>query len=118
MRATCPHAGPDDPNDKPGKPSREGQVALKDKPKVQQPKMFKVLIHNDNFTTMEFVVYVLTNVFHHSETAATRIMLHIHHSGVGVAGVFTREIAQAKTRKVLELARQNEFPLQCTFEEA
>lgn len=118
MRARPAHAGPDDPKEKPGKPARQGAVAVKEKPKTQQPKMFKVLIHNDNFTTMEFVIHVLMTVFHHTETEATRIMLHIHYGGLGVAGVFTREIAQAKTRKVLEMARQAEYPLQCTFEEA
>lgn len=118
MRARPPLLGPDDPKPKPPKPGRDGQVAVQEKVRVQQPKMYKVLIHNDNFTTMEFVIHVLMSVFRHTETSATRIMLHIHYSGVGVAGVYTREIAQAKARKVVEMARQAEYPLQCTFEEA
>ena len=80
--------------------------------------MFKVLLHNDDYTTREFVVYVLERIFHHSEAEATRIMLHVHRNGVGVAGVFTREIAETKVHKVERLARQNEYPLVLSMEPA
>lgn len=86
--------------------------------KVQKPRMFKVLLHNDDYTTMEFVVYVLQGVFHRSESDAVQIMLHVHKNGVGVAGVYTREVAETKVGQVEALARDNEFPLRCTMEEA
>ena len=107
---------PSDPND--GDGGRDGGLALKERTRLKKPKMYKVLIHNDNYTTMEFVVYVLQRVFRHSDASATQVMLHIHKTGIGVAGVFTREIAETKSRKVLELARHADFPLQCTYEEA
>ncbi|MCB9743188.1 MAG: ATP-dependent Clp protease adapter ClpS [Alphaproteobacteria bacterium] len=110
-------AGPDDDGPSRGD-DREGSLALKERTKLKKPKMYKVLLHNDHYTTMEFVVYVLQRVFRHSDAEATRIMLHIHTSGIGVAGVFTREIAETKSRKVIELARRADFPLQCTYEEA
>ena len=93
-------------------------VVLDKKPstRLKPPQMYKVLLHNDDYTSMEFVVAILQTVFHHSESSATRIMLHIHNSGVGVAGVFTAEIAETKVRKVMELAREAEFPLLCTME--
>jgi ATP-dependent Clp protease adaptor protein ClpS len=83
---------------------------------VKRPPLYKVLLHNDNYTTREFVVDVLRTVFHHSETDATRIMLYVHHQGVGVAGVYPYEIAEMKARKTEELARQHEFPLRLTLE--
>lgn len=86
--------------------------------KVQKPHMFKVLLHNDDYTTMEFVVYVLQAVFHRSESDAVQIMLHVHKNGLGVAGVYTREVAETKVAQVESLARDNEFPLRCTMEEA
>jgi ATP-dependent Clp protease adaptor protein ClpS len=84
--------------------------------KVKRPRLFKVLLHNDDYTTREFVVDVLCSVFHKSEPEAVRVMLHVHHTGTGVAGVFTREIAETKVRTVQHLARQHEFPLQLTME--
>jgi ATP-dependent Clp protease adaptor protein ClpS len=83
---------------------------------VKRPPLYKVLIHNDNYTTREFVVDVLRSVFHHSETDATRIMLFVHHQGVGVAGVYSFEIAEMKINKVEELAREYEFPLKLSVE--
>ncbi|MCZ6679066.1 MAG: ATP-dependent Clp protease adapter ClpS [Candidatus Poribacteria bacterium] len=85
--------------------------------KVKKPPLYKVLLHNDNFTTMEFVVEVLQTIFHKSELDAVHIMLAVHHQGVGVAGVYTYEIAEAKVNKVSQLAQANEFPLLCTLEE-
>lgn len=86
--------------------------------KLKKPKMYRVLLHNDDYTTMEFVVYVLQSVFHHDETKAVQIMLHVHRSGIGVAGVYTREIAETRVSQVDELAREHEYPLRCSIEEA
>jgi ATP-dependent Clp protease adaptor protein ClpS len=85
--------------------------------KLQKPKMYKVLLHNDDYTTMEFVVFVLQSVFHHDETKAVQIMLHVHRSGIGVAGVYTREVAETRVSQVSDLAREHEFPLRCSLEE-
>ena len=98
-------------------PSRKGGVKVKEREKTKQPKMFKVLLHNDNYTTMEFVVWVLIDTFRRNEAEATRIMLHVHQKGMGIAGVYTREIAESKCRKVGQLAKLNDYPLQCTYEE-
>ena len=84
--------------------------------KLKRPSMFKVLLHNDDYTTREFVVEVLRSVFHHAEPEAVRIMLHVHQNGVGVAGVYTYEIAETKARTVETLAREREYPLQLTLE--
>jgi len=88
----------------------------KTKEQVKRPAMYQVLVHNDNYTTREFVVDVLRSIFHHSETNAHRIMLYVHHQGVGVAGVYPFEIAEMKVRKTEELARAHEFPLKLTLE--
>ncbi len=87
------------------------------KQKTLRPALFKVLILNDDFTPMEFVVVVLKSIFGMSESGATQLMLAIHRTGVGVAGVFPYEIAETKVHHVLELARQHEHPLQCQLEE-
>jgi ATP-dependent Clp protease adaptor protein ClpS len=84
--------------------------------RVARPRMYRVLMHNDDYTTREFVVEVLRGVFHHSEAEAVRIMLHVHHNGVGVAGVFTREVAETKVQLVDELAREHEYPLRMSME--
>lgn len=84
--------------------------------KLAKPPPYKVLLHNDNYTTMEFVVEVLQQVFHHDLRQATRIMLHVHQQGVGVAGTYPLEIAESKAAKVTVLARAAEFPLLCTVE--
>jgi ATP-dependent Clp protease adaptor protein ClpS len=83
---------------------------------TKKPKRYKVLIHNDDYTTMEFVVYVLQSVFRHSPAAATRLMLTIHRSGMGVAGVYSREIAETRVEQTLALSRETGHPLQCTME--
>lgn len=85
--------------------------------KLARPKRYKVLLHNDDYTTMEFVIWILQQVFHHDEARATEIMLHIHHNGIGVAGVYTREIAETRVSQVELLARDHEFPLRCSMEE-
>jgi ATP-dependent Clp protease adaptor protein ClpS len=86
--------------------------------RLKKPKLYKVLLHNDDYTTMEFVVYVLQGIFHRSETDAMQIMLHVHRNGIGVAGVYTREVAESRVSQVESLARANEFPLRCSMEEA
>jgi ATP-dependent Clp protease adaptor protein ClpS len=96
----------------------EGGVAVERKTdkKLARPRLYKVLLHNDDYTTMEFVVELLRYVFHHSEADATAIMLNIHRRGIGVAGVYTYEVAETKVAQVMELAEKAEFPLQCTLE--
>jgi ATP-dependent Clp protease adaptor protein ClpS len=85
---------------------------------LQEPPMYKVLLHNDDYTTMEFVVEVLRQVFYKSPAEATQIMLLVHKSGTGLCGVFTAETAETKVEMVHHLARKNGFPLQCSMEEA
>jgi len=84
--------------------------------RFKKPRKYKVLVHNDDYTTMEFVVFILRQVFRHSPQQATRVMLHIHNSGIGVAGIYTREIAETRVAQVLQLASENGHPLQCTME--
>jgi len=93
-------------------------VVTQTKKKLKPPKMYKVLLHNDDYTTMEFVVEILQSVFHRSAIEATQIMLHVHRNGIGVAGVYTHEVAETKVATVEIRARRCEFPLMCTMEEA
>ena len=100
------------------KVDEEDEVLLAPKAsKVKPPPLYKVLLHNDDYTTMDFVTYVLQSIFGKDQDAANRIMLAVHQQGVGVAGVYTYEIAETKIDKVIELARSKEFPLMCTMEE-
>lgn len=94
----------------------EGEVRTRKKSDVKKPSMYRVLLHNDDYTSMEFVTWVLMEVFHHTQVAATRIMLHIHRSGIGVAGVYTRDVAETRVEQVLKLSREAGHPLQCTME--
>lgn len=98
-------------------PQFDDEVLTQEDQQVEKPPLYKVLLHNDDYTTMDFVVYVLINVFHRSENDAINIMLAVHHHGVGVAGVYTREIAETKINQVHNLARAHEYPLLCTMEE-
>jgi ATP-dependent Clp protease adaptor protein ClpS len=91
-------------------------VVTKSRAKTKKPSMYKVLMLNDDYTPMEFVVHVLERFFAKSHEDAVRIMLHVHHRGVGVCGVFTYEIAETKVNQVMDLARQHQHPLQCTIE--
>lgn len=84
--------------------------------KLKRPRKYRVLVHNDDYTTREFVVDVLCGVFHHDEAAAVRIMLHIHTTGIGVAGIFTREIAETKIALVERLAEERQYPLRLSME--
>ena len=85
--------------------------------KLEKPPLYKVLLHNDDFTTMEFVVFVLNKIFMRSEAEAFAIMLKVHNEGVGIAGVYPHEIAVMKAEKAMNLARAQEFPFLCTVEE-
>ena len=87
------------------------------KTKLERPPLYKVFLHNDDFTTMEFVVFILQTVFNHGESDAVRIMLNVHREGIGLAGVYTYEVAEMKVDKVTSIAQANEFPLLCTMEE-
>ena len=91
-------------------------IATRTRTRTKRPSMYRVLLLNDDYTPMEFVVYVLERYFNKSREQATQIMLHVHNHGVGVCGVFTYEVAETKVAQVLDLARRNEHPLQCTME--
>jgi ATP-dependent Clp protease adaptor protein ClpS len=103
-------------NDRIGRDDRQTGVVVKSKPKTKKQSMYKVLLLNDDYTPMEFVVHVLERFFNKSREEATRIMLHVHRRGVGVCGVYTYEVAETKVTQVIDFARRNEHPLQCTLE--
>jgi ATP-dependent Clp protease adaptor protein ClpS len=96
----------------------EGDLQVKKDIKVKKPRMYKVILHNDHYTTMDFVVEVLVTIFHKNIMEATELMLQVHRNGFGICGVYTYDIAQTKANQVHTLARQREFPLKCTVEEA
>lgn len=98
-------------------PDPDTTVLTETETKLEKPKLFKVLLHNDDFTTMDFVVFVLEYVFMRSEAEAFVIMLKVHNEGMGLAGVYPYEIASMKAEKAMNLARSREFPLLCTVEE-
>ena len=102
-------AGGDDPS---------GDLAVATKPKSKRPSMYKVLLLNDDYTPMEFVVIVLKRFFRMDMEQATRVMLHVHQRGVGVCGIFPYEVAETKVNQVMDFARENQHPLQCTLEKA
>ncbi|VWX53420.1 ATP-dependent Clp protease adaptor protein ClpS [Novosphingobium sp. 9U] len=110
----------DDGDGKPPPGDGDGQVgvATKTRAKPKKPSQFKVLMLNDDYTPMEFVVLVLKRFFHMDMEQATRVMLHVHQKGVGVCGIFPYEIAETKVNQVMDFARQNQHPLQCTLEKA
>ncbi|ERL47227.1 50S ribosomal protein L33 [Candidatus Micropelagos thuwalensis] len=91
-------------------------IVTKTKPKTKKPSLYKVLLLNDDYTPMEFVVHVLQRFFNKDINEATEIMLHVHQNGVGICGVFTFEVAETKVTQVIDLARQHQHPLQCTME--
>ena len=96
----------------------DGLVLEEAKPKLKRPPLYKVLILNDDYTPMEFVVYVLEVFFSMSREQATQVMLHVHTRGVGVCGAYTRDIAETKVMQVTQCAQENEHPLKCIMEEA
>jgi ATP-dependent Clp protease adaptor protein ClpS len=103
-------------NDENRQEERETGLLLKPKPKTKKPSMYKVLLLNDDYTPMEFVVHILERFFNKTRQESTDIMLHVHRRGVGVCGIFTYEVAETKVAQVMDFARANEQPLQCTME--
>ncbi len=95
----------------------DGDVLTESETKLEKPKLYNVLLHNDDFTTMEFVVFTLIQVFLRSEAEAFSIMLKVHNEGIGIAGVYPYEIANMKADKAMNLSRAHEYPLLCTVEE-
>ena len=91
-------------------------VVTRTKPRTKKPSMYKVLLLNDDYTPMEFVVYVLERFFRKPREEATKIMLHVHQRGIGICGVYSYEVAESKVTQVMDCARQNQHPLQCTLE--
>ncbi|MFP4348684.1 MAG: ATP-dependent Clp protease adapter ClpS [Thermodesulfobacteriota bacterium] len=98
-------------------PDTEEITESKTREDIREPSLFKVLLHNDDYTTMDFVVEILIYVFHKSAEDATQVMLNVHRKGVGLCGVYTYEVAETKVDTVHRLARENSFPLKCTMEE-
>jgi ATP-dependent Clp protease adaptor protein ClpS len=111
-------AGPDGDSGKDGEGEGQVGIATKTRAKPKKPSQFKVLMLNDDYTPMEFVVLVLKRFFSMDLEQATRVMLHVHQKGVGVCGIFPYEIAETKVNQVMDFARQNQHPLQCTLEKA
>ncbi|HEB80066.1 MAG TPA: ATP-dependent Clp protease adapter ClpS [Rhodospirillales bacterium] len=104
-------------NNKPGRfDDQDADVAVKSRAKTKKPSMYKVLMLNDDYTPMEFVVNVLERLFGMSVDEATRVMFHVHQKGVGMCGVFTYEVAETKVNQVMEMARREQHPLQCAIE--
>ena len=99
-----------------GEGGADGRAASKTLTRTKKPSLYRVLLLNDDYTPMEFVVYVLERFFNKTREEATTIMLHVHQNGVGVCGIFTYEVAETKVAQVLDLARRQEHPLQCTME--
>src|SRR5512136_642831 len=101
-----------------GRPGGDADTVTRTRsqPRTRPPPLYKVLLHNDDYTTMEFVVHVLETVFSHPSPVAMKIMLSVHHRGVGIAGVYPHEIAETKANRVMEMARKSEYPLLCTVE--
>lgn len=97
-------------------PKQDSNIDTKTRPVTQKPPMYKVLLLNDDYTPMEFVVLILQSFFNKNLEEATEIMMHVHRKGVGLCGVYTREVAETKVGQVLAAARQAEHPLQCTME--
>ena len=100
----------------PGKGGVGSAVVTQTKPKTQKPSLYRVLLLNDDYTPMEFVVYVLERFFNKNREEAVQVMLHVHRHGVGICGVFTYEVAETKVAQVIEFSRRHQHPLQCTME--
>jgi ATP-dependent Clp protease adaptor protein ClpS len=120
LRSIQPRARRNDNGADGGRPDGGTVTQRRTKPetRTKQPAMYKVILLNDDYTPMEFVVEILKQVFHKPHAEATRIMLHVHQNGMGVAGVYPYEIAETRVKTVDELARQSEYPLKCVMEKA
>ena len=105
----------EDPRKGPGEGGKGG-TALLERPEVRQPRRYKVLLHNDDYTTQEWVVMVLEEYFHQSRPDAVRLMLQVHHTGSAVVGIYPRDVAETKVEQVNESSRQAGYPLLCTCE--
>ena len=106
----------DDDRKRKGEPGGPGTAVItKTKPQTKRPSMYRVLILNDDYTPMEFVVHVLERFFGKDHEAATRIMLHVHHHGIGECGIYTYEVAETKVTQVMDFARKHQHPLQCVM---
>jgi len=117
MTRTNPARMADDDRKRQGGPGAPGTAVIaKTKPQTKRPNMYRVLILNDDYTPMEFVVHILERFFGKDHEAATRIMLHVHHHGIGECGIYTYEVAETKVTQVMDFARQHQHPLQCTLE--
>lgn len=110
-----PHKGGDDDSGQSHEDHETG-LLVKPRPKTKKPSMYKVLLLNDDYTPMEFVVHILERFFNKNRQESTDIMLHVHRRGVGICGIFTYEVAETKVAQVMDFARANEQPLQCTME--
>ena len=95
---------------------RERDLATLDQVRVERPRLYEVVLHNDDYTTQDFVVYVLMKFFQHDAASAQQIMLHVHTKGLGVAGVYPRDIAETKAAQVVRFASDNEMPLRCSVQ--
>ncbi len=113
-----PTMGPDTPGDNDGGGRDDGDtgVITRTRPKTKKPSLYRVILLNDDYTPMEFVVHVLEKYFNKGRQEATRIMLHVHQKGAGTCGVYTYEVAETKVTQVIDFARQHGHPLQCTME--
>jgi|SRR5687767_7136406 ATP-dependent Clp protease adaptor protein ClpS len=111
-----PRSAGDDDRKKAGDRGPGTSVITKTKPQTKRPSLYRVLILNDDYTPMEFVVHVLERFFNKDREAATRIMLHVHNHGIGECGVFTYEVAETKVTQVMDFARKHQHPLQCVME--
>jgi ATP-dependent Clp protease adaptor protein ClpS len=118
MPLTLPVRAENEDGGKEGDGQGQVGVATKTRAKPKKPSQYKVLMLNDDYTPMEFVVLVLKRFFSMDLEQATRVMLHVHQRGVGVCGIFTYEVAETKVNQVMDFARQNQHPLQCTLEKA
>lgn len=103
-------------NDQGPGPGVDIGVVTKPEPKTKRPSLYKVILLNDDYTPQEFVVWLLQSIFKKTPEEAIQIMLHVHQNGLGICGVYTYEVAETKVAQVMELARRNQHPLQCTME--
>ena len=115
-RAATPGRGNEEDGVRRPEHERDEDVAVAERPRTRKPRLYRVLLHNDDFTTMEFVVEVLMRFFRKDITQARHIMLHVHHKGYGVVDVFPRDVAETKAEQVMDFAKQHGHPLRCTAE--